>query len=178
MEFSALAARVHVRRKRREQIAVVHPTRERFGELPRIDAGQHRPQAGIEHAPGERGRFARGAPQGEERLEPRPAQALLAVGADVFEEEIPEGDVGHAFGPRSTEGRGHQRLVVRVRAGPRQQDRPQRETRRRCLRRDQLTTHRMHRHTIGGLVEGGEQPDELDIVLLAKLVQGPGAVLP
>src|SRR4030095_14008803 len=84
----------------------------------------------------------------------------------------------HAFGPRSTEGRGHQRLVVRVRARPRQQDRTERETRRRCLRRDQLATHCMHRHAIGSLVEGGEQPDELDVALLAKLVQGPGAVLP
>jgi len=37
--------------------------------------------------------------------------------------------------------------------------------------------HRVHGHAVEGVVERGEQANELDVRLLAEGVKGPGAVL-
>ena len=45
------------------------------------------------------------------------------------------------------------------------------------LRLEQRAPHRVHRHAVVGLVERGEEPHDLHVLLLAQNVEGEGAVL-
>ena len=93
MKLATLAARIdrrvqrgQVRQQRRVEVAAGEAGR----QLPRIDAGQPRAQAGGHHVVREHVR--RDAPDRKQRRQAGPAHPVLAIAPDVFEEEVAERD--------------------------------------------------------------------------------------
>ena len=84
-----------------------------------------------------------------------------AVGADVFEEEIAEGDAVEAFGDGAGADLGHAGLVVGVGAGEGQVDLPEGQAGGGGLLVEQLLAEAVDGDAAELLVEGGEQGDDL-----------------
>src|SRR5579872_759713 len=95
MELAVLGARVDFGRHAAHEIAVEVATGEISGQLLRVDADDAGAEATIQHFGNQ---FARVAPpEREHRFESSAAQAIFAVAANVFEEEIAESDGRNSF---------------------------------------------------------------------------------
>src|SRR2546421_9215475 len=114
VELASFTARVDGRRKILQVGAIELSTGERRLQLPRIDAGDAGADARVQHLGRERARVAQ--PEGEDRSDAGLGQPCLAVGPDVFEEQVAEDDLVDAFGPTPGETRRHAALVLVVRA--------------------------------------------------------------
>src|SRR3569623_1254771 len=176
MKLAALAARIDVRRQCIEQRVVEHAPGERAIEMPRIDADEPRPQATRHHLACEHVRIA--APQRIHAGHPVRGELLLAVRADVLEEQIAEHDVDDVGLARACERAAERRLVLLVRARRRQLDHRERQPGGLGLRLEQRASHAMHRHAVVGGGHGREQPDDLDVVGASCLGQRVRTVLP
>jgi hypothetical protein len=117
------------------------------------------------------------APDGEDGFEAGPCESGDAVGADVLEEEVAEGDAVDALGDGAGEDVGHARLVVGVGAGEGQIDLPEGQPGGGGLLVEQLLAEAVDGDAAELLVDGGEQANDFILRLLAEQVEGPGAVL-
>jgi hypothetical protein len=176
VELAALAAGVDRRRQLGQQRGVEVARREPLVQGARIDAGQPGAQPAGDHLG--RQRAGRLAPQREEWPDPGRGQLLLAVAADVLQEQIAERHGGDARGARPIEGGRHRRFVLGVAARPGDRHRPERQVRGGGLRAQELGPDRVHRHAIGRLVDRRQEAHHLDFTGGAQEVQRPGAVLP
>ena len=129
VELAALAAGIDRGREIGEELGVEGAAGEGGVKVAGVNAGEMRAEAGGEHLARELGgRDAeRGAPDGEDGLEAGAGQAGDAVGADVLEEEVAEGDAVEAFGGGAGADGGHAGLVIGVGAGEGEVDLPEGE---------------------------------------------------
>src|SRR6185437_9618792 len=176
VELAALAAGIDGRRKIGEELRIEGAAGEGCIEMPWVDAGEMRAQAGGDHLPGEfGGREAEvGAPDGKDGFEAGSGEPLDAVGADVFEEEIAESNAVQAFGGGASADGGHAGFVVGVGAGKGQVDFPHWKTGRFRLQIEQLFAETVHCDAAELLIDGCEECDNLVVRVLAKEVQRPG----
>ena len=147
--------------------------------MSRVDAGEMRAEAGGDHLVGE---FGGGeaevrAPDGEDGFETGSGELGDAVGADVLEEEVAEGDAVEAFGDGARADLGHARLVVSVGAREGKIDLPERQADGGGLQIEEFFAKAVDGDAAELLVEGGEEGDDLVLGVLAQEVEGPGAVL-
>ena len=91
MELAVLAAGIDPGRQFGEQPFVVTSPGEGWVEQLRIDADERRLEACVEELARESGRIA--SPEREKAVLTRSGETCFAVGADVLEEQIAEGDV-------------------------------------------------------------------------------------
>ena len=177
VELAVLAAGIDARPAgRSSSCSIERAAGKRAIELARIDAGQPRLQAAVDHLAREIGGRLR-LPDREQRLEPRAGQALLAIAPHVLEKQIAEGDVREAFGDESGDRCPHDRFVLLVRARPGQRHDVQRQAGRRGLRFQQLAPDRVHRDAIERLIGRREQPGGGVRMFLVEHVQHPRGVL-
>jgi hypothetical protein len=106
-----------------------------------------------------------------------PRELPFAIAADVLEEEIAEGEMGHAFAFRAGDELRDRLLVDGVGARPRNRDGVQRRIGGAGLGVEELGAHLVHRHAPGVLVDRGEQSGDFDVAAAAQKVRRPGAVL-
>ncbi len=130
VELAALAAGVDAGGQVGEELGVEGAASEGWAEVARINAGKTRADACGEHLAGE---FSGGdaevrRPDGEDGLESGAGEFVDAVGANVFEEEVSEGDAVEAFGDGSGADGSHARFVVGVRAGEGKVNLPERQS--------------------------------------------------
>ena len=88
VELAVFATGIDVRRQVGEQLCVVAAPGEGAVERARVDADDYRLEGLVEELLRERGRIA--SPEGEEGVLARGGEALLAVGADILEEQVAE----------------------------------------------------------------------------------------
>jgi hypothetical protein len=174
MEFAVFAARVDGWRQVVKQLVVEFSADKICGQALGIHAGEPGFEARVDHALGE---FAsRDAPHGEDRFESRAFELLLAVGSDVAEEEVAEGDAVDTFPDRFRADFAHDALVIVIRAGGGEIDIPERKVGDPGLRLDEFAAHAVHGDAIGFAIESGEEADQFVVGLPAQEVEGPGTV--
>jgi hypothetical protein len=179
VELAALAAGIDGCGQVGEQRGIEGATGEGCVEHARVDAGEVGAQAGGEHLLRE---FGGGdaevrRPDGEDGFEAGVGELRDAVGANVLEEEVAEGDAVDALGDGAGEDLGHARLVVRVRAREGKVDLPERQAGGGGLLVKQLLAEAVDGDAAVLLVDGGEQANDFILGLPAEQVKGPGAVL-
>ncbi len=125
----------------------------------------------------ERERVGGLVPQREHGADRRGREHLLAVGADVGEEEVAEDHAGHAVGHRGVDGFGHEPLVLGVRARPRQLHHVHGQVESVGLGQQQLAPDGVHRDPIGVGVHRAQEADDVERGILAGAVQRERAVL-
>jgi hypothetical protein len=134
------------------------------GNLPRVDASDTRLQAGGNHLASE---LAGGnAPEREERFETCSFQLPLAIGAHIFKEQIAKGNRLDALVNGPFADRGHARLVILIRAGPRQRHRDQRQVDSAGLSLKNFLPYAVHGDTLKALVHGGQQRANFELLIL------------
>src|SRR4051794_41053047 len=101
VELAVLAAGVDAGGQVGQQRLVKAAADEGGVELPGVDADECRLETGVDEIFGEDGGVA--APEGEEAGATGAGQSLLAIGADVGEEEVAEGNRGDSIERRSGE---------------------------------------------------------------------------
>ena len=174
VEFAIFAAGIGGGGQVGEELVIELAAGEIGGERLGVDAGEAGAQAGLDHLAGELA--GRDAPHGKDGLEPGTFELFLAVGADVAEEEIAEGDAINAFADGLRANLAHDAFVVFVRAGRGEIDVAERKVGGTRLRPDDLAADPVHGDAVGFTVEGGEQADDFILRLLAQQVESPGAV--
>src|SRR5262249_36937857 len=97
MELAILAARIHAEGDFIQQFCVEVASRKVAPDSRHIARGEHSTQAAGKHVPGQRWRVLAPAPEREQRLQSAPLKEPLAVGADVLQIKISEGDVCHTL---------------------------------------------------------------------------------
>src|SRR3990172_5641738 len=175
VEHAVLAAGVDARGQVGEQCGVERAPGERAVEALGVDTSEFRAQAGADHVAPESAGIE--APEREQRRETRAGKLLLAVGADVLEEQVAEGHVRYAFGSRARDQRAHARFVLGIGAGVRERHAPERHAGRLGLGLQQLRAHAVHGDAIKALVHRGDEADDVVAIRRAQHVQRPGAVL-
>src|SRR6266702_56303 len=178
VELAALATGIDFGRQVAEERRVEGAAGERRAEGARVDTGEMRAQAGCDHLAGE---FGGGdaeirTPDREDGFEAGSFEQADAVGANVLEEEVSEGDAVEAFGDSTGANGGHARLEVGVGAGEGQVDLPEGQTRGFGLPVEQLLAVAVDGDAAEFLVDRGEESDDLVLWLLAKEMKRPGAV--
>jgi diguanylate cyclase (GGDEF)-like protein/PAS domain S-box-containing protein len=176
VELALLAARVHRRRQVVEEIGVVLPPGEAPVQLRGIDADQHRAEPRLHELPRQHCRVA--PPDGEDRPHPHPPQHLLAVGANLLEEEVAEGDGLDSLGPKRFERLAGAGGVLLVRSARADLHRPQRKPQRLRLLLQQRAPHPVHADAVVVGRHGGEEAHYLEGGRCAQLAKREGAVLP
>src|SRR6266702_305540 len=171
VELAALATGIDFGRQAAEERRVEGAAGERRAEGARVDTGEMRAQAGDDHLSPEIG-----APDREDGFEAGSFEQADAVGANVLEEEVSEGDAVEAFGDGAGADGGHARLEVGVGAGEGKIDLPERQSGGFGLLVEQLLAVAVDGHAAEFLVDGGEESDDLVLGLLAKEMKRPGAV--
>ena len=101
---------------------------------------------------------------------------IFAVGANVREEEISEGDGVNAFGLRAVDGLGHSLLINAVGAGPGKRDDPERKVCSFSLRLQDVAAGAMHGDAVKLGVVSGEQANDFYVLLKAEEMERPGTV--
>ncbi len=101
---------------------------------------------------------------------------IFAIAADVFEEEVSEGDGADAVGNGDVAGVAHGFFVVRVGAGPGEWNDLQEEACCCGLRFENFAASAVHGDAIEGRVDSGEEAGDLVFRIVLEEVQGPGAV--
>ena len=119
VELAALAAGVDGWGKVGEELGVEGAAGEGGVEDTGVDAGEMGAEAGGKHLLGELGGGDAevGGPDGEDGFEAGAGEFGDAVGADVLEEEVAEGDAADALGDGAGADLGHARFVFGVGAG-------------------------------------------------------------
>jgi len=146
-------------RKLPQQLLVIPAAGELGGSLGGVDAGDDRAQTLRDHVGGE---FGGGpTPQREHGGDAGALQGLFSVGADVFEEQVPEDQPLGAGLPRRRRAFSHPLLVDVIGARPGQCNDVQRQTQRIGLSLQQVPAHPVGRHPVGRRGEGGEQAGDL-----------------
>ena len=178
VELAALAARIDCGGEVSEEHRVEDAAGEGRAEVARVNTGKTRAKPGGDHLAGKLGGGDAevGAPDGEDRFESGSGEALDAIGADVFEEEVAKGDAVEAFRGGALADLGHARLVVGVGAGEGKIDLPEREPGSRSLLVEQLFSEAMNGDAAELLVDRGQQGDNFVLGLLAEEVKRPGAI--
>jgi hypothetical protein len=90
VELTVLAAGVNAGREVSEQPLVVAAPAERGVEHARVDADERRLEARVQELARKRTRIP--SPEGEQAPLPGRGETFLAVGADILEEQVAEGD--------------------------------------------------------------------------------------
>ena len=175
MELAVLGTGVHAGRQIRQQRGIEPPAGKARRQLARIDAGDVGLEPAGDHAARER--TGLDPPQREQRRNPRPGELLLAVAADVLQEQIAERHGLDTLCGLPGHERAHDTLVLLVWAGIGDLQHMQRQSGRLCLGLDQRPADAMHGDAIEGGVDGRDQPDHVHLPLLAQDVQRPGRVL-
>src|SRR4051794_3659676 len=175
VELTVLAAGVDAVGQVGEERLVEAAADEGGVELGGIDADEDRFEAGLDELLREGGGVA--TPEREERSAAGADQPLLAVGADVLEEEVAEGDRRDAVERGRRERARHPLFVGRVDAAGRDRDLHQLDSRRSRLRPQQIASHRVHADPVVVLGDRGQQRHRLDPQLLAQCPQRQGRVL-
>src|SRR5215471_14311929 len=150
-------------------------TGERPRELLRIDACEDRLDTSVDHTPRER--LGRLLPDWKERLEAGAFKLLDPIRADVFQEQVAEGDVRCTLLEPLFDRSAHCALVHFVGTGPREWNDVEREPDGARLRLDDREASRVHRDPPVSRINGRQQADNLDVRILPEHVQSPGAVL-
>ncbi len=178
VELAALAAGIDCGGEVGEEGRVEGAAGEAGVEGAWVNCGETGLEAGGEHLLGEfgGGQVEVGGPDGEDRFEAGACEVRYAVGADVFEEEVAKGHAVEAFGDSACADGSHARLVVGVRAGERQVDLPERQARGGGLLVEELFAGAVDGYAAEFFVDGREEGDDFVLGLLAKEVEGPGAV--
>jgi hypothetical protein len=104
-------------------------------------------------------------------------ELLLAVGTDVLEEEVAEDEPLDAVVAGVVDRAAHELLVLLVGARPRQLHDVQRQTEALRLGDEELASHGVHGHPIGGRVHRHQKTDDLDLGIGTSRGEGEGAVL-
>ncbi len=175
VEFTVFGAGIAGFGQRGEQLLVEGAAGEAFGNLGGVEANHAGFQAGGDHVAGEFSGWLE--PKREQRFETGGGKLAFAIGADVGEKKISEGDRGDAFRDGLPADIGHNALVLFVRARPGEIDAPQREMGGVGLGFYKVAADAVHGHTSEGGVEGSEKTGEFDTRQGAQHVQAPGAVL-
>src|SRR5256885_8645009 len=115
-------------------------------------------------------------PDGEERGHADAGEVFLAVGPQVFKEDIAEGDPSNTLAVEEAERFFHARLVDGIDALRRDRNFVQRQTKRFCLPPEKFTTNAVHGDALISFSDGGEQCDDAEMPLLLQGVQRHGAV--
>src|SRR5207244_4220797 len=155
VELAVLAAGVDAPRELSEQALVVAAAAEGGVEGARVDADEHRFEAGVEELARERGRVV--PPEGEEAALAGRGETTFPVGADILKEQIAE---GNRLDPGQRGGRErfrHPRLVDLVDATRRDQHLDQRNPERFALPRKQLAANAVHADPLERLGHGRDQ---------------------
>jgi hypothetical protein len=178
VELAAFAAGVDGFGKIGEQLGIEGAAGEGLIEDAGVDAGEVRAEPGGEHLAGE---FGGGdaeirAPDGEDGFEAGAGELGDAVGADVLEEEVAEGDAVDALGDGAGEDLGHAGFVVGVGAGEGEVDPPEGQPGGGGLLVEELLAEAVDCDAAVFLVDGGEQADDFILRLPSEEVEGPGAV--
>ncbi len=176
VELSVFAAGIDAWREIAQEGRVEVAARKFARQLPGIDANDAGAQATGNHLFGKGASGTRRTPDGKDRLETGALQFVNAILADVFEEEIAEGNGFDAVRHSPRAGGAHGGFIVFVRARPGKRDGDQRQPRRGGLGFEQRAARAVHGHAVEGGVEGGKQADDLVLALLAEAVQRPAAV--
>ena len=117
------------------------------------------------------------APHRKQRRDAGAGELGLAIAADVLQEQVAERHGLHALRHLARDELPHHRLIGLVRAGIGDRQHMQRQAGGLGLRLDQRAPHAVHGDAIEGGVDGGDQPDQLDVIALAQQVQRPGRIL-
>ena len=115
-------------------------------------------------------------PDGEERGHADAGEVFLAVGPQVFKEDIAEGDLSNTLAVEEAERFFHARLVDGIDALRRDRNFVQRQTKRFRLPPEKFTTNAVHGDALISFGDGGEQRDDAEMPLLVQGVQRHGAV--
>ncbi len=161
--------------QRGEEFGVKRAAGEAFTHLGWVEANYAGLQPARHHVAG---KLAGGfKPKREQRFETGGGKLALAIGPDVGEEKISEGDRGDTSRHGLPADIGHDALVLFVRTRPGEIDAPQREMGGVGLGFYKFAADAVHGHTSEGRVEGGEKAGDFDTRHGAQHVQAPGAVL-
>ena len=179
MELATFAAGVNGGRQVAEEVGGEDAAGKAGVEVAGVNAGEVRTEPGGNHLVREfAGRDARGgAPDREDRFEAGAGELPDAVVADVFEEEIAEGDAVDSGGGGAGEDLGHLRLVLDVGAGKGEVDLPERKAGGGGLEVEKLFAKAVDGDPGEMPIDAGEQADDAELWLLTQLVEGPGAIL-
>ena len=175
VELAVLAARVDSGGQVGEEPRVVRAPGERRVEHARIDADDDRREAAVDELAGQLGRCR--APRAERRRGAGRRQALLAVGADVLEEEVAEGDRVDARERGAGERLPHPLLVDLVAAGRGDRDLDERDAEGLGLAGEELAPDAVDADPVVPLGHGREQHARR-AALAAKRPQRECGVLP
>jgi hypothetical protein len=178
VELAAFATGIDSGGKVGKELGIKGAAGEGRAEVARVNAGEMRAEACGDHLAGE---FGGGdaevrRPDGEDGFEAGAGEFVDAVGADVFKEEVSEGDAVEAFGDGSGADGSHARFVVGVRAGEGEIDFPERESDGSGLLVEELLAVAVDSDATKFLIDGGEECDDLVLGLLAQKVERPGAI--
>src|SRR5438445_4630012 len=140
MKLAVLPARIDLRRKVAEKRAVDRPPAEPLAQLRAVDAGEIGPEAEPDEGSDELGRVP--MPDREDAAHADPRQVPLAIGAEILQEDVPEGDGRDARVAVFAHRAFHQSFVLLVGAAvPRQVELVERHTDRRGLLLEKLDPH-------------------------------------
>src|SRR5947207_14192712 len=109
VELAVLAAGIDIGRQIAEQILVERAAHEDGIEGFRVHTDQHGLEAETNQLSGQLIRVQ--APDGEDRLQTERRHLPLPIGADVLQEEVPEGDVTEAIASDLEKGVGPASLI-------------------------------------------------------------------
>src|SRR5581483_1519841 len=175
MELAPLAAGIDTIRKFIQQCLVKQPSREAPVELPRIDADKVRAHSGGDHLARKLVRW--NPPARKNRLQPRACELRLAIRADVLQKQIAERDGLNSFRHGTRTACTHRRLILLVRARPRQRNGAQWKPRGCGLPFQQFLTKAVHGDSLKLRIDGCEQADDLNLRPLQQQIKRPRAVL-
>jgi hypothetical protein len=115
-------------------------------------------------------------PNGEEGGHAKAGEIFFAVGAKVFEEDIAKGDFAEALMAEEAKGFFHASFVDGVDALRRNEDFMEREADGLGLLLEEFPADAVHGDAVVSFGDGGEQSDDVKILLLEQGVKGHGAV--
>ena len=159
-----------------QQLLIERAAGERAIELARIDAGQPRLQAGVDHVVREIG-VGLVFQIGNSGSRPEPARRSSRYRRTSSRNRSPKATCVKPSATKPAIAVSHDRFVLLVRARPRQRHDVQRQAGGCGLRFQQLAPDRVHRDAIEGLVGRREEPGGGIRILLVDHVQHPRGIL-
>ena len=175
MELSSLPAGVHARRQLVKELSIKGAARKRWGQLFGIDAGEVSSQASPHHGSSKDGGVK--TPEWEDWLDTGPCKRGLTVSPHIFKEEIAEGNLSDAIGPRPRNGLAHGLFILLVRAWTRDEHFDERQPDRCGLGLQKLLPYSVHCDSRRLAIDGRQKSHDLDSCLGAKRVKRPGTIL-
>ena len=176
MKFAVFAARVNRGRQIGEEFSVESTASETGIEFFRIDAREVGAKAAGDHFLCEKARIT--APKRKNRRHATFCEIFFAIFADVLQKQIAEDYVRDIFSPRLRHCFGHGAFVNLVGARRRNRNLHERETSRGSLCFEKRLANGVHGDAAMSSINGREQRRNLELGVLARNMQGPGAVFP